>query len=104
LVYLEKSAATLKKVLGLLGEPIAVKLWEERISLAGFVLPSERRYCQVACAKKVVEHARLTVTDWICLTEEGVAKNHQFTLAPEDIAPIVQKTKESLARQVTTKM
>jgi hypothetical protein len=97
LVYLEKSAATLKKVLGLLGEPIAVKLWEERISLAGFVLPSERRYCQVACAKKAMEHAGLTVPDWIfalLLTEEGVAKNHKFTLAAEDIAPIVRKTKE----------
>ncbi len=54
--------------------------------------------CQVACAKKTIEHAGLPVTDWICVTEEGVAKNHQFKLAPEDIALIVRKTKESLAK------
>ena len=53
--------------------------------------------CQVACAKKTIEHAGLAVTDWICVTDEGVAKNHQFKLAPEDIDLIVRKTKESLA-------
>ena len=37
--------------------------------------------CQVACAKKAIEHAGLKVTDWICVTEEGIAKNHQFKLA-----------------------
>jgi len=97
LVYLEKSAATLKKVLGLLGEPIAVKLFADVVSLDGFELPDERHYCQVACSKKALEHAGLTVPDWIfalLLTEEGVAKNHKFTLAAEDIAPIVRKTKE----------
>ena len=101
---MEKSAAILKKVLGLLGEPIAVKLFADVVSLEGFELPDERRYCQVACAKKAMEHAGLTVPDWICLTEEGVAKNHKFTLALEDIAPIVRKTKGAMARQVITKM
>ena len=60
--------------------------------------------CQVACAKKAIEHAGLTVTDWICVTEEGVAKNYQFKLAPEDIDLILRKIKESLARPVATKM
>ena len=54
--------------------------------------------CQVACAKKAIEHAGLKVTDWICVTEEGIGKNHQFKLAPEDIDLIVRKTKESLAK------
>jgi uncharacterized metal-binding protein len=54
--------------------------------------------CSVACARKSIEHAGLTVTDWICVTDEGVAKNHQFKLAPEDIDLIVRKTKESLAK------
>ena len=54
--------------------------------------------CQVACAKKAIEHAGLKVTDWICVTEEGVAKNHQFKLAPEEIDLIVRKTKEPLAK------
>ena len=60
--------------------------------------------CQVACARKAIEHAGLTVTDWICVTEEGVAKNHQFKLAPEEIGLIVRRTKESLAKAVVTKV
>ena len=58
--------------------------------------------CQVACAKKAIEHAGLKVTDWICVTEEGVDKNHQFKLAPEEIDLIARRTKESLARPVAT--
>ena len=54
--------------------------------------------CQVACAKKTIEHAGLDVTDWICVTEEGVEKNHQFKLAPEEINLIIQRTRESLAK------
>jgi len=60
--------------------------------------------CQVACAKKAIEHAGLKVTDWICVTEEGVAKNHQFKLAPEEIELIVRKTKESLTRPIVDKL
>ena len=29
--------------------------------------------CQVACAKKTIEHAGITVTDWICVTEHGIS-------------------------------
>ncbi len=54
--------------------------------------------CSVACAKKTVEHAGLPVTDWVCVTEEGIDKIHQFDLSPEDIALIAQRTKESLAK------
>jgi len=54
--------------------------------------------CQVACAKKTIEHAGLKVTDWICVTEEGVEKNHQFKLAPEEIDLIAQRTTESLTK------
>ena len=56
--------------------------------------------CQVACAKKAIEHAGLKVTDWICVTEEGVAKTHEFNLASEDIELIARRTKESLAKPV----
>ena len=56
--------------------------------------------CQVACARKAIEHAGLKVTDWICVTEEGVAKNHQFKLAPEEIDLIARRTRESLARPI----
>ena len=54
--------------------------------------------CQVACAKKTIEHAGLKVTDWICVTEEGVEKNHQFKLVPEEINLIARRTIESLAK------
>ncbi len=60
--------------------------------------------CQVACAKKTIERDGLKVTDWICVTEEGIAKNHQRKLAPEDIDLIVRKTKELLARPIVGKI
>jgi len=56
--------------------------------------------CSVACAKKTIEHAGLTVTDWVCVTEEGISKNHDFQLGSEEIDLIAQRTKESLARPV----
>jgi uncharacterized metal-binding protein len=54
--------------------------------------------CQVACAKKTVEHVGLVVTDWICVTDEGIDKVHEFKLSAEDIALIAQRTRESLAK------
>jgi len=54
--------------------------------------------CSVACAKRTLEHAGITVTDWVCITDEGVAKSHEFKLAPADIDLIVRRTKESLTR------
>lgn len=56
--------------------------------------------CQVACARKAIEHAGLKVTDWICVTEEGIAKNHQFKLAADEIELITKRTRESLARPI----
>ena len=103
---------------GQISNQVAVKLDEEGIGriycLAGIaahidgMLESARGAkrivaldgCQVACAKKAIEHAGLAVTDWICVTGEGVAKNHQFKLAPEEIDLIALRTKESLARLV----
>ena len=57
--------------------------------------------CQVACAKKTIEHAGLKVTDWICVTDEGIAKNHQFKLTPEEINLIVRRTRELLSRPIS---
>jgi len=57
--------------------------------------------CQVACAKKTIEHAGLKVTDWICITEEGISKSHTFTLEESDIEKTTQKIKESLAKPVS---
>lgn len=103
---------------GQIANQVAVKLTEEGIGniycLAGIgahiegMVESARSSkrivaidgCSVACAKKTIEHAGLTVTDWICITDEGVAKTHEFKLASEDIDLIAQRTKESLARPV----
>ena len=54
--------------------------------------------CSVACAKKTMEHAGIPVTDWICVTEEGVAKSHNLLLDETDIELIARRTKESLAK------
>ena len=54
--------------------------------------------CQVACAKKAIEHAGLRVTDWICVTEEGISKSHNLLLEQQDIEFIIQRTRESLSK------
>jgi len=56
--------------------------------------------CSVACAKKAVEHAGLAVTDWICVTDEGITKNRNFKLPRKDINLITQKVMDSLARLI----
>jgi uncharacterized metal-binding protein len=56
--------------------------------------------CRVACSKKTIEHAGLKVTDWICVTDEGITKNHRFSLEEADIEMITQKAKELLAKPV----
>lgn len=56
--------------------------------------------CQVACAKKTIEHAGLKVTDWICVTDEGISKSHNLLLEQADIEFITQKAKELLARPI----
>ncbi len=59
--------------------------------------------CQVACARKTIEHAGLTVTDWICVTEEGITKSHQLLMDEGEIELITRKTKESLAKPAKSK-
>lgn len=54
--------------------------------------------CEVACAKKAIEHAGLVVTDWVCVTDEGIEKNHKFKLSSKDINLISRRTREHLAK------
>ena len=56
--------------------------------------------CAVACARKTIEHAGLPVTDWICVTGEGIEKNHEFDLQQNDVDLIVRRTRDSLSRPV----
>ena len=58
--------------------------------------------CQVACAKKTIEHAGLTVTDWICATEECISKNHNLLLDQEEIELVTQRAKELLTKPLET--
>lgn len=59
--------------------------------------------CNTACAKKAIEHAGLTVTDWICVTDKGITKNHQFMMDQDEIELIERSTKESLAKRTAVK-
>jgi len=54
--------------------------------------------CQIACAKNIVENAGLKVTDWVCVTDEGITKSHTFNLKQTDINKISQKVKASLVK------
>ena len=60
--------------------------------------------CQVACAKKTIEHAGLEVTDWICVTEEGISNNHRLLMDEEEIELITRRTRELLARPIKAGM
>lgn len=58
--------------------------------------------CQVACAKKTIEHAGLTVTDWICVTDEGISKSHNLLLEEGEIEYITQRIKRLLSKPLNT--
>ena len=60
--------------------------------------------CPVACSKKTIEHAGLVVTDWICVTDEGIVKTHQFKLASQDIALVAERARQTLARPIQAKV
>jgi len=103
---------------GQIANQVAVKLTEEGVGsmycLAGIaahikgMIESARSAkrivaldgCQVACVKKAVEHAGLVVTDWVCVTNEGIEKNHEFKLASKDIDLIARRTRELLSKPV----
>ena len=38
--------------------------------------------CPVACAKKTLEHAGFNIDEYVQVTELGIEKNHEFSLAP----------------------
>ena len=55
--------------------------------------------CSVECAKKTLEHAGLTITDYIDITQEGIAKNKNFKLSQQDILFIAKRAKQELAKE-----
>ncbi len=54
--------------------------------------------CPTACAQKVALHAGLTVTDWVCVSQNGIEKVHNFDIKPAEVDLIVKHTKELLSK------
>jgi uncharacterized metal-binding protein len=54
--------------------------------------------CPTACAKKTIEHAGITVTDWVCVTESGIKKVHNFDIKKKEVEMIVKLTRELLSK------
>jgi uncharacterized metal-binding protein len=54
--------------------------------------------CSVECAKKTLEHAGLTITDYVDITKEGITKNKNFKLSQQDIFFIVKRVKQEIKK------
>lgn len=52
--------------------------------------------CSVGCARKVLEHAGLTITDYIDVAKLGVEKNKNFDLVERDVVSIVDFVRKEL--------
>lgn len=52
--------------------------------------------CPVACSRRTLEHAQVTVTDAFLLTEMGVSKNKDFSLREQDINSVYRRIAECL--------
>jgi uncharacterized metal-binding protein len=54
--------------------------------------------CGIACARKILEHANLTVTHWINVTDYGVKKNHnKLNVEPGELEHIHNMVNEKLS-------
>ncbi len=52
--------------------------------------------CPVACSRRTLEHAQVTVTDAFLLTDLGVGKNKDFSLQEQDIDSVYRQIVECL--------
>lgn len=52
--------------------------------------------CPQYCARKTLEHAGLSITDYVVVTEQGIKKSHDFDLSPGDVRKICDKIKNSM--------
>ena len=55
--------------------------------------------CSIGCAKKILEHAGLTVTDYIDLAKEGLIKNTNFNLSQQEVFFITKVIKQKLNKE-----
>ncbi len=99
---------------GEISNQVAVKLTERGIGrmccLAGIgsqikdIIESAKRArrivvidgCALACARKMVELAGITVTKWVCITDEGISRNSHLDFLSEDVDLITRRTLEAL--------
>jgi uncharacterized metal-binding protein len=44
--------------------------------------------CPVGCAKKTLEHTGFNLDEYVQVTELGIEKNHEFSLAPSDVGKV----------------
>ena len=42
----------------------------------------------VGCAKKTLEHTGFNIGEYVQVTELGIEKNHEFSLAPSDVGKV----------------
>lgn len=47
--------------------------------------------CPVACAKKTLEHTGFNIDEYVQVTELGIEKNHEFSLAPSDVGKVANR-------------
>jgi uncharacterized metal-binding protein len=52
--------------------------------------------CEIACARKTIEHAGITVTDWLCISKAGVVKNNRLLPDQEQIELSTEYVKKKL--------
>jgi len=54
--------------------------------------------CEVACAKKTLEHAGIPVTQWICVTDYGIKKTpNKFEIKPGELDSVLNGTRAALS-------
>lgn len=53
--------------------------------------------CPVACALKTVQQVGLQATDYVDVTTQGIAKNHDMNLRPEQVEVVLEKVRSLLA-------
>jgi uncharacterized metal-binding protein len=44
--------------------------------------------CQVACAKKTLEHAGFNIDEYVQVTELGIEKDHNLDLNPSNVGKV----------------
>lgn len=57
--------------------------------------------CPVGCARKTMEAAGLTNYQYLVVTEQGIAKTHDFNLSEADIAAVVAAGRQALNQSKT---